>query len=157
MALESTHLAPGRNYAPRVVTEGVLDGDAVVYELFPLQTVAFDGRTSTIQSIPFPVFDSDAYGEGVLSVMVKSHSILLSGSELRVRIQNAIQSEDDPAAVFAENGAFATIGASTPGKRVLTVAWPVVGPSCRLCLEWSQVTVLPASVTMAVWLTLRRA
>jgi hypothetical protein len=73
---------PGwRDGKPRIITQGVFDGDAVVYELFSMQTVVFDARINTFQSIPLPIFASDARRVGVLSLMVKR----------RMRLQKALR------------------------------------------------------------------
>ena len=92
-------MTAGITHEPRIITQGVLDGDAVVYELFPMQEVTFDG-TSGSQLIPFPILDCEPYRRGVVSVLLKD-GIKNAGATLSVRIQNAAQIEDDPAVLFS--------------------------------------------------------
>lgn len=101
---------PGwRNGQPRMITQGVFDGDAVVYELVSMQTVVFDASLNTFQSIPFPVFDTDEHRVGVLSLMVEQRDNFSAGSRVRVWMQNAYASESDPQLTFAKGETAALI------------------------------------------------
>ena len=143
---------------PPVIAQGILDGDAIVYELFPMQTVVFDANASSLESIPFPVFDTSESARGVLSMMVKSRSGFGIASRLRLRIQNAVQTRDEPATIFAEDQALVTIQQIQSFPLLATAPVALVGPSARLRVEFSPGTSTGvASATFALWLTLRRA
>lgn len=147
--------ASGRGSEPRVITQGVLDGDAVVYELFPMQTLVFDAELPT-QRIPFPLFDSTEYRTGVLSVMLKK-GVTLPSTFVRLRILNAVQTPDDPAVTFSQSSALISLDDSDPDGSLHTVSWPVVGPSGRLSIETNQNTSGAFAIVLAAWLTLRSA
>ena len=146
-------MSVGVTHEPRIITQGVLDGDAVVYELFPLQEVTFNGTSGT-QLVPFPILDTEQYRRGVVSVMVKD-GIKNPNATLRVLIQNAVQTEDDPAVVFAQTQATVTITSADGNESLSTATWAVVGPSGRLCFDWSQTSSGTVTTRLAVWLTLR--
>jgi hypothetical protein len=105
---------PGwRDGKPRIITQGILDGDAVVYELFPMQTVVFDGRLGTFQSIPLPIFESEEHRVGVLSLMTRARSGFNAAMRVRIWIQNACASNDDPQLTFATDETSVLVQSST--------------------------------------------
>jgi hypothetical protein len=127
-----------------------------VIELLSLREVQVDGRASTTQAFPFPPFETESVDSAVLSVVVsQKQGFDTAARSLWVRIQNAVRTSDDPSVTFVGDGASAEIDLGSPS--LMTIAWPVVGPGARLLLEWEQgTTESSASVTLAVWLTLRR-
>ncbi len=148
-----------RDGEPLVIAQGILDGDGIVYELFPMQTVQLDGQASAIQSIPFPIFDTAEYRKATLSLMLRSRTGFVGGTtQLRLRLQNAIQSADDPSTTFAADAAFVSINSGTPVPGLVTTSFTGIGPGARLRMEWSQgTTTSTSSATFALWLTLRSA
>ena len=150
---------PGwRDGKPRIITQGIFDGDAVVYELFPMQTVVFDGTDTANQMIPMPMFDTSEHARGVISLMAKSRTGFSIGTQLQVFIQNAFRSPDDPTLVFADDDTSLSIPSTVALPRLTTATFTPVGPAARIRLAWDQGPATgPCSATFAVWLTLRRA
>jgi hypothetical protein len=144
-------LAERRRPAPRRLPPLVL-------ELFSRREISMDGRLGSTQSVPFPIFDTTLYRTGVLTVLVHAKSGFGTGTSVHVWIQDAVQVPDDPAVLFADDRASATIDDATPAPSLKTVDWTLVGPSARLRIEWLQATAelsAAAKCTLSAYVTLR--
>jgi hypothetical protein len=140
----------------RRVAGGLTDSDAIVYELAPMREYVFDARTGTTESIPLPLFDADVYSTGVVSLAVSRVSGFNVDSAVRVFMQNAVQSADDPSVIFASSELFLSITSSSQ-RSLETAPWLLVGPGARLLIAWEQgASAATARTTFAVFVTLRR-